>query len=92
MKEATIENDILQYLNYMGGCFWRTHDSKHRPCTIGVPDIVGVRDGRFVAVEVKRPGCKATVAQDAFMVRLKGCGALAIIATSVADVQEAMKK
>ncbi len=90
MKESSIENDILDYLNYMGGMFWRTHTGKNPPCTPGVPDIVGVRDGRFIAVEVKRPGEKTTAKQDAFLVRLRGCKAKAFVATSLAEVQEAM--
>ncbi len=87
MREASIENDILDYLNYMGGCFWRTHTGRNQPCTPGVPDIVGVRQGQFIAVEVKRPGGKTTELQDAFLVRLRGCGALVFVATSVEDVQ-----
>jgi Holliday junction resolvase len=91
MREADLERDILDYLNYMGGCFFRTHDAKHRPCTPGIPDIVGVRQGIFYAVEVKRPGGKPTVEQTAMLIRLRGCGAVAFVATSLADVQEMMK-
>ena len=90
MKEASIENDILEYLNYMGGMFWRSHTGKNLPCVPGVPDIIGVKNGKFVAVEVKRPGQKPTVQQVAFMARLKACGARVFIATSVAEAQEGM--
>ena len=90
MKEATIENDILEYLNYMGGMFWRSHTGKNPPCTPGIPDIIGVRRGVLIAVEVKRPGQKPSVAQEAFIVRLRANGALAFVATSLAEVQEKM--
>lgn len=91
MKESGLESDILQYLNYMGGMFFRTHDAKHKPATPGVPDIVGVKAGKFYAFEVKRPGCKTSGVQDDFLFRLKRFGARAHIVTSLADVQEVMK-
>lgn len=87
MKESTIENDILQYLNYMGGYFWRTHDSKHRPCTPGIPDIMGVLDGTFYAIEVKKPGGKMAKEQDAFFERIRQHGAVCAVAQSVRDAQ-----
>jgi Holliday junction resolvase len=91
MREADLERDILDYLNYMGGCFFRTHDAKHRPCTPGMPDIVGVRNGQMWAIEVKRPGQKANMVQMDFLTRLRHCGAKAFVATSIADVQAEMK-
>ena len=91
MKEASIENDILQYLNYMGGYFWRTHSGKYPPTEKGISDINGLRGGVFYAVEVKKPGEKPTDAQNAYMVRVRGNKGRAFVATSVADVQEAMK-
>ena len=87
MSEATLERDILDYLNYMGGCFFRTHDAKHRPCTPGMPDIVGVRNGQMWAIEVKQPGKKMTELQEDFLSRLRHCGARAFMATSITDVQ-----
>jgi hypothetical protein len=92
MKEATLENDILQYLRYMGIMCWRSHDAKHRPCEMGVPDILGCfSTGRMIAVEVKRPGKKPTLIQTGFLSRLQHCGALAFVATSIRDVQEALR-
>lgn len=92
MKEATLENDIVQYLSYCGCMVWRTHDAKHRPCERGVPDIVGVmRGGNMIAVEVKRPGQKTSGIQEDFLERLRYFGATAFVASSLADVQEKLK-
>lgn len=87
MKEATIENDILQYLQYRGIFCWRTHTGRYPPATPGMPDIVGVWKGQMIAVEVKRPGQKPTKVQTAFIDKLKTSGALVIVASSVGDVQ-----
>lgn len=88
MKEATLENDIVQYLIYCGYMAWKTHDAKHRPCVAGMPDVLAVKKGKILAVEVKRPGCKTTEVQNDFLSRLRHFGAKAIVATSLADVQE----
>jgi len=91
MSEAAIENDILQYLNYMGGYFWRTHTGKFPPAEKGITDINGLRGGIFYAVEVKRPGQTPSDEQNAYMVRVRGNGGKAFVATSVEDVQREMR-
>jgi RecB family endonuclease NucS len=93
MKEATLEGDILQYLQYMHIKAWRTHDAKHRPCEPGIPDIMGcLGNGRLVAIEVKRPGKKASAVQSNFINELQAYNALAFVATSLADVQKGLSK
>ena len=51
----------------------------------GIPDIVGVMDGRFVALEVKVPGGHATPLQELVLARLKDAGALCGVVTSVEE-------
>lgn len=53
----------------------------------GCSDVLGqLRDGRFLAVEVKAPGGKASDAQQLFLDRVRSAGGAAFIATSAADV------
>jgi RecB family endonuclease NucS len=93
VKESTLENDILQYLRYMGIMCWKTHDPKHRPCEMGIPDIMGcLGNGRLVAIEVKRPGKKASTLQSDFINKLQAYNALAFVATSLTDVQAGIGK
>jgi len=50
----------------------------------GTPDIVGfLKDGRFLAVEVKVPGEYPTPEQRAFLDALNACGGVGFVATSV---------
>lgn len=91
MKESNIESDIVQYLNYMGCMAWRTHDAKHRPCVAGMPDILAVRGGKLIAIEVKRPGRKLDMVQEDFLSRLRHFGAKAFVATDLVDVQNELK-
>lgn len=53
----------------------------------GCSDIIGQTvDGRFLAVEVKRPGGKPTAEQIAFLGRVSRAGGVAFVAWSVDDV------
>ena len=55
--------------------------------TKGVSDILGVLpDGRFMAIEVKRPGNKATQLQQQFLDNVNDKKGLGFIAYSVDDV------
>jgi hypothetical protein len=57
----------------------------------GCPDVLGqLRDGRALAVEVKRPSGKETPAQRAFLDCVKANGGVAVTARSVDDLLEAL--
>ena len=57
----------------------------------GVSDLIGCSpDGRFLAVEVKRPGGKATPDQIEFLERVKASGGIAVLAYSLEDVLAAV--
>jgi len=54
----------------------------------GIADLIGVYNGRFVAIEVKLPENKkgATKLQTWFLDKVNDCGGHAFIATKLADV------
>ncbi|NCX94329.1 MAG: VRR-NUC domain-containing protein [Gammaproteobacteria bacterium] len=53
----------------------------------GISDIIGIApDGRFVAIEVKRPGKKPTPTQAEFLEMIRRQGGIAIVATSLQSV------
>jgi hypothetical protein len=57
----------------------------------GLSDIIGqMRDGRFLAVEVKRPGGQPTQAQIEFLGLVDRSGGVAFVARSVDDVMRAL--
>ena len=54
----------------------------------GCSDLIGqLRDGRFLAVEVKRPTARATEAQAEFLAQVRANGGVSGIARSVSDVE-----
>lgn len=60
----------------------------------GGADILGVFHGRFVAIEVKRPGGDhpVTANQRDFLQRVIAAGGIALVARSVLEVQIALGK
>lgn len=102
MKESNLERDALEYLAYMGGIWFKTHDAKHRPCVVGIPDIIGVMPvyfkngkqksfGQFVGIEMKRPGQKANGVQLDTLARIRKAGGRGFVACSLADIQEGLR-
>lgn len=89
IKESDILRDCLAYLNTIPGC-WAfrmnsgaiagEHNGKKRFFRFGMTgmtDIIGIYEGRFLAIEIKRPGNKPTEAQAAFMASVRHYGGIA---------------
>jgi hypothetical protein len=106
-KEKEVQRAILSYLAALGVMAWRTNSggfkgksgSYYRFHTQrGCADIIGVLPGgRFLAIEVKRPGKDSTSKrrreeQLAFQDAINGAGGLAFIARSVAEVEAVLRE
>lgn len=100
-SEKTIENAILEYLRGRGVFCWKNQStgiydprkrSFRKPSKFhlnGVSDILGIFDGKFLAIEVKRLLPKKTYpspAQRDFIASVKEQGGVAFVARSVEDV------
>jgi penicillin-binding protein-related factor A (putative recombinase) len=102
VKEQDTVRAILQYLGARHILAWRINvgavtakahgfnasDRFIRFSPKGMSDIIGVMEGRFLAIEVKAIGGKPpTVWQRAFMEQVRKHGGIAFVATSVAEVE-----
>ena len=57
----------------------------------GVSDLLGcLPNGRMLAIECKRPGCRPTPEQERFINDIQSRGGLALIADSVQVVKDAL--
>lgn len=108
MTEKEIETGILDYLaTISNGFFWKNHNgaiydptrkvfrkNTNKHVYKGVPDILGVIDGRMIGIEVKKPKSDdsrktyPTTEQLEFIAKIEACGGYGLIARSIADVQE----
>ncbi len=80
MAESKIQKDILDYLHYLGAWTVKVVTSNKS----GVPDILAVLHGKFIAIEVKDKGKKARPLQLAQIRRIQKAGGIAFEADSLA--------
>jgi hypothetical protein len=84
--EKTITNQILKYLNGLPRC--RARKIPGGTYGGGWPDIICVRSGRAVFIEVKRPKVgRLTPLQEKELTLWHEAGAVCFVATSVDDVR-----
>jgi hypothetical protein len=102
--ESSLVRAVLQLLALRGVCAWRCNsgglsrtDAAGRrryykfAGVEGLSDVAGVLPGgRALFVECKRPGRKATVAQAAFLDRMRAQGAVALVVEDVRDLAEVL--
>jgi hypothetical protein len=58
----------------------------------GSADLIGICDGRFIAVEVKSAKGRLTTEQAAFLGMVRSLGGIAIVARSVDDVANGIEE
>ena len=85
MLEQNAQKKILSYLNSLDNCWCCKVISANKN---GVPDIVGVLEGRFFGLEVKLPGNQATPLQLYQIEHIQRAGGIAGVVYSVDDVKE----
>jgi hypothetical protein len=97
--EAQIKRAILDYLHVKGALVWinsstgvydptrRIFRKPNSPYQLnGTSDILGLYEGRFLAIEVKKPKCYPSESQKRFIELVKEHGGIAFVARSVDDV------
>ena len=89
--EGLATKAILAYLNSMDRA-WAVKVHAGAQQGRGVPDILGVVDGRSLALEVKRAkGGRLTAIQEWNLRRWRTAGAIAGVVTGVADVKALLR-
>ena len=96
MLEVDVQRKCLDWLKERGIFHWRQNQAAvPRPGgyrrfngLLGVSDILGVLpNGRFLAIEVKQPGKKPTVEQEAFLKRVNDLGGVGICVHSLYELK-----
>jgi hypothetical protein len=101
-READIQRSIIAYLESCGavviransGLLPRADGGRMRcvSCSAGsVSDVLACYQGRFLAVEVKRPGKVPSEGQAAFLAAVERSGGIGIVATGIEDMEAVLK-
>ncbi|MEA0565134.1 VRR-NUC domain-containing protein [Lysinibacillus irui] len=83
--EKTIENQIKKWLEINGHWWMKVHGDMFQKS--GVPDILACINGKFVGIEVKRPGGVVSELQKYNIEKIQAAGGVAFVAYSVEDVR-----
>lgn len=84
MKETDITKAIRALLDAHN--IWHFKHAASPYGRNGVSDILGCVNGYFLAIEVKRPGKKPTLAQMEFLKEVNSAGGIGFVATGTQDV------
>lgn len=102
LLEKHIENQILGWLKMRGilsfkiksmGTFDPTKRVFRKPSPWyrkGVSDILGIYNGKFLAIEVKSDTGRLSLEQQSFQRDIITCGGIAFVARSIEDVKAAL--
>jgi Holliday junction resolvase len=86
MAERDIVAAILRYTKTVPDCFaWKTHGDVYS--TKGIPDIIACVAGRFIALEVKQSGGRATKLQAHTLHQIAEAGGTAQVVTSLQEAK-----
>ena len=88
--EKNIVHQIQNYLHAQGAWVVKIHGGWFQRA--GIPDLIGVLKGRFLAIEVKRPGEGLTRLQAYVLAQIRKAGGIAFKADSVDVVRETLDR
>ncbi|QXN73606.1 holliday junction resolvase [Gordonia phage AikoCarson] len=87
--EARLGRQIRKALEERGAFMFKIHGGP--TMMAGLPDLIGVWHGRFIAVEVKMPGNGPSKIQERVMDRIRTAGGRVVVAHSVPEALEVLR-
>jgi len=89
-ETSKVRTPIKKWLESEGWRVWKNAASAFSES--GLSDLMALKDGKFICIETKLPGEKATAMQERFLRQMSESGAfIAIVACSVDDVKRAIR-
>lgn len=91
MLESTLQRKIQKYLKTKlpEAVIWKNHGNQYS--VVGLPDIMCMYKGKFICIEAKIKGNKATKLQEVTLQKFKNANAITCIAYSIEDVEKVLK-
>jgi Holliday junction resolvase len=85
-RESVLQRQIIKHLRGMGAWVFNVHGSPYQQ--VGVPDLLVGYEGRFYAMEVKRPGGILSPVQAKVIEEIRASGS---VAGRVESIEEAVR-
>ncbi len=92
-SEASIQSAIVDYLRLTGWLVWEfakpgTHGPLRGSVPTGTPDVLALKEGRYVWLEVKTPTGKLTLAQAEMALEIEAHGGEGYVVRSLDEALE----
>ncbi len=87
-SEAAITRGVRAILQQLGIFHWKVHQGLGS--TPGIPDICGIWQGKFLAIEIKTAKGKLSPQQERKIAEITAHGGLAFVVRSIDDLIEAL--
>ena len=84
MRESALQRQIIRYLRERGAYVFKVVGSPLQQR--GTPDLLVCWQGKFIALEIKVPGEKATLLQDHEIHKIREAGGRGLVVRSIEDV------
>ena len=88
-RESVLQRQIIKHLRGMGAWVFNVHGSPYQQ--VGVPDLLVAYQGRFYAMEVKRPGGVLSPVQAKVIEEIRASGSVAGRVESIAEAVELLE-
>ena len=85
-RESVLQRQIIKHLRGMGAWVFNVHGSPYQQ--VGVPDLLVAYQGRFYAMEVKKPGGVLSPVQAKVIEEIRASGS---VAGRVESIEEAVE-
>ena len=93
ISETKIQKHIIDALYKLGWLVLRNHaqgvkytGGRGKNPSAGIPDLLAVKESKYVWIEVKTPKGKLSKSQEDMHLKLRFHGATVLVATSVEDI------
>ena len=90
--EAKLVSHIRTFAEGRGAWVFKVHGGDSPFQEAGVPDILCCYEGRFIGLEVKLAGGKASPRQEVVLRRIRRAGGLAVVVRSVSEVEKIFER
>ena len=84
MRESALQRKIIAYLRERGAYVFKVVGSPLQQR--GTPDLLVCWQGKFIGLEIKVPGAKATPLQEHEIYKICEAGGIGVLVESVSDV------
>lgn len=88
-RESAVQARVRRYLEKCGWLVWKNHGSAFSE--IGLPDLMALKDGRFLGIEMKKPGGRPTKKQLRWIQRINDHGGVAAVVDNLEDLKELLR-